>query len=246
MNTVSQKQSNTKKKVPQKRKSKDAALETAPLDKRPKRSTKKPVRYGKRISAINRNAFFEQFNSNDTQQSNEDDSTSNALDDSDASHNSNDDIDSSHSSIQLSNNSMLNVHNSSHDSEHILHESSNNSTADLPQLNDNLEAHSPQSNIGHSTFHSTVITKLDEILKRISYIEKDSCKTQARLSKLDRNFDRYLERLNGNGIDVMEAVSETDREIFGVPISSKIALDKFEKDLSSSDFKSKLVMFVVL
>lgn len=202
----------------------DTASTTALVDKRPKRMPKKPDRYGKRVSAINRNAFFEEFVSDDSQER----SNKNTPDDIIASLNS-----SLTDSVSISD-STQSVLNSSNDSEHILHKSG-----------DDLEQNSPQSSIGYNTFQSTVIAKLDEILKRISYLEKDSCKTQARLNKLERTFERYFERLNGGGVDVMEEVSEADRETFGVPVSSKIALDKFEMDLTSSDFKSKLVIFVV-
>lgn len=204
--------------------------------KRPRRATRKPDRLGKRVSTINRNEFFEQF-SNDASINSE-----NTVDNSHHSDDSTISSDSLHNKTTAddshqSNSSSLTrpVQSEQSDSERNLHEAS-----------DNLEQSSSQWSSDHGTknFETTVVRKLDEILKRISYIEKDNCKTQARLAKLERNFERYLERLNGNGIDVMEAVCDTDRERLGIPISSKIALDKFEVDLASSDFKSESVIFV--
>lgn len=231
-NTANRKQPNNSKNRNRKRKSED---DTTSLDIRPKRVAKRPDRYGKRVSAINRNVFFEQFNNDDSPKRDNENSPNNL----NGSHRSNS-LGSTSSTDSLTidsvsnNDSAQSVSNTSNDTDHILHESDNN-----------LEKNSPHSSIGYNAFQSAAITKLDEILKRISYIEKDNCKTQARLNKLERTFERYFERLNGGGIDVMEAVSEAYRATFGVPISSKMALDKFEMDLINSDYKSKLVILGV-
>ena len=235
-NTTDEKQT---KKINGKKRRLESIPDTASLNKRPKRVPKKPDRFGKRLSAVNRNEFFEQFSHNEIQLESEKTNTFEGSDDSSVSYQPN-------NSGNTSSNDGLNQINNFVSDDDSIQSTKNSSTVSVHERSDILEEKSSHSDIDRSDFQSIVISKLDEILKRIAYVEKDCCKTQVRLNKLERNFEQYFERINGGGIDVLEAVSEADRETFGVPISSKVALDKFEKNLTSPDFKSKLVIFIYI
>lgn len=206
--------------------------------KRAKRQQTKPDHLLKRLSAIHRDEFFEQFTHERNGERISDDSIGSQHSNSSSTSNSMPTNTQSVPNNESTSNdeSVLRIPNSS---DETLRDSNNGSR----QSNNAVDDASDSSSIKNN-FESAVLSKLDEILKRIEYLEKDSCKTQARLNKLERSLEQYFDRLNGDGIDAVETVSESDREKFGIPISSKTGLDKLEKDLSDLDHKAKLVIII--
>lgn len=90
----------------------------------------------------------------------------------------------------------------------------------------------------HPMQYETIISKLNEILNRISAIEKSEAKNEARL----RNIEKFMDRFN-NGLSDADAddVIRVDKSQLGIPVKTKASLDKLEKDLESDEKRKQVV-----
>lgn len=87
-----------------------------------------------------------------------------------------------------------------------------------------------------------ILSKLDEILKRISFIEKNTAKMEVRL----RNLEQIAQNgPNFVGIDVDGNTSDNDQDFIqrGLPVANQESLDKLEADLKSENFRRQMVIF---
>lgn len=220
------------------------------IAKRPKRTHTKPDRYGRRISASDRDAFFDQVSSNidsdDTNQENVQTSESiNLIESSDpGSSGSNSNSDEMVSIIDNSLTSPLETN----DMQIPLHER-NNEHAYLIEISD-VEAPSNETNDWHSQAegicsgnrHTTslesndhvILAKLEEIIKRISCIEKNSAKMEVRLRNIEQS-------LADNEVNKRESDGEAGFTQLGLPIKNRESLDKLEQDLNSEEFRKTVV-----
>lgn len=181
------------------RKRKMVQSTTTSANKRSKRTTKKPDRLGKRISAINRDSFFENI-LNGTYSGDEQGISNNADE------------------------------STEFDSRDASQQSENSQSID-----DGDELISVGSNEGPQIFEEAIISKLNEILIRISEIEKFQAKSDVRL----RSIEKIMGQLNG-----MEETDgeHIDRSQLGLPCKSKGEMDKLEKDLNENERKKTMVI----
>lgn len=198
---------------------------------RPTRQRKKPDRYGKRKSAADRDSFFGEMQI----------------------HNNSEDVESNSSHEDVITN-LLNAPCTPtsqiiiSESESIVNDSSQiiSSEPESPAFMPLAGSISPQitSNSNSNTrsslpfdFETVVIQKLDEILKRISALEKSSAKSDARL----RGLEKALDQFDCSSGSSSPELSHSERSKFGLPILSQMKLDKLENDLTDNSFKTKLV-----
>lgn len=161
--------------------------------KRSTRVQKKPERYGHRLSAIDRDAFFEQLSTTtESTCSNDNTPQMNQLVESCGDSN---DTESAYSSCSCSDNG------------------SSSSTVTEPSF----------------------LSKLNEILVRISAIEKNTAKTDVRVRNLETSIDRV-----DHSVTVPENLTLGLLEL-GLPLKFQQSLDKFESDLQSADFRHTTV-----
>lgn len=85
-----------------------------------------------------------------------------------------------------------------------------------------------------------VLAKLNEILERISLIEKNMAKMDVRLRRLGQTVDQ----IDGGGIEKEDAIG-LDFSQLGLPIKSLVSLNKLESDLQSEDFRQKMVIHLI-
>lgn len=241
-------------------------------NKRPARTRKKPERYGKRMSSLNRDSFFEKLSNNsESNKSNENVQKSNEhlRESNENVHESNENVHESNENVQKSNENVQ----KSDEIEHELHENLNESIESMHESDDSLyipeenarddgcetlsRIESPDSGLNPSptlhiesgsseagdrsdpktNFEKLVLLKLDEIIKRIAVLEKSSAKDEVRLKQIERAIDRVC-----GGVGVSGEMSHSERDEFGLPVSSESALDKLENDLTNIDFRKKMVI----
>lgn len=82
----------------------------------------------------------------------------------------------------------------------------------------------------------TVLSKLDEILIRISAIEKFEAKVEVRL----RNIEKFMDRFS-NGNSEADVGNIIEKSQLGLPVKTKVSLDELEKDLESQEKRQQCV-----
>lgn len=209
---------------------------TASTAKRSKRTHKKPDRYGKRLSASDRDAFFEQISSN----TDSDGTTDGLIKTPDTIHS----IDSGESSSDLeivdSGSSSRETVSSIANERTALHAMNHVHTTPIEEIN----GQTPIQRILRSDEYTSrpesndraILTKLDEILMRISCIEKNTAKIEVRLRNLEQNSTRV--DIVG---DERESDNESDAMQLELPVKNKESLDKLEANLNLQDFRRKMV-----
>lgn len=172
--------------------------------KRLKRIPKKPERYGMRRSASDRDTFFEQLSTDS------------------------DDTNHVRSSPAKTPSAINLIESSESFCETITSGSSSDETSNRPatplKMND---APTPE----RSGSHCEMLSKLDEILKRISAIEKNTAKIETRLKHMENTSIEVAETID-DGSDLID---------FGIPVNSKSSLDDLEKKLNSDEFRKNMV-----
>lgn len=209
--------------------------------KRSKRTHKKPDRYGKRLSASDRDAFFEQISSN----TDSDGTTDGLINTPDTIHS----IDSGESSSDLeivdSGSSSQETVSSIANERTALHAMNHVHTTPIEEIN----GHTPIQRIRLSDEYTSrpepesndraILTKLDAILMRISCIEKNTAKIEVRLRNLEQNSTRA--DIVG---DERESDNENDAMELELPVKNKESLDKLEANLNLQDFRRKMVILL--
>lgn len=209
--------------------------------KRPKRTNRKPDRFGARISASNRDEFFDQLSSNtDSDDSNNDRvqiwDTINLIESSDAS--SNGYISSSDELVAIGDNGRT-TPSEINNVQSQAPETNGGRTNTLEvgdvqtSVDETNDQHSPVEGICSCDKHKTppgsnehvIIAKLDEILKRISSIDKNTAKMEVRM----RNLEETVARAE---IDVGKRASDNEQDSIqlGLPIKNQESLNKLEED----------------
>lgn len=216
------------------------------ISKRPKRTHKKPDRYGARKSASDRDAFFDQISSNTDSDNTTDIPLPNSdiyLIESSESHSDGlsscaDDLDSIRDNGPTSPSGtivddMRTSPREISDAQIIHLLTPPHETNDVPSPVEGICSCDRQT-----TSHETnIIAKLDEILKRISCIEKNTAKIEVRLRNLEESIARV-------GIDIEKGTNDSERDFIqlGLPVKNQRDLDKLEEDLNSEDFRQKMVI----
>lgn len=214
--------------------------------KRPKRMKSKPIRYGTRISASDRDAFFERVSSN----TDSDDTTDGYVQTSDTI-NLIEHSESGSNASSLSSDEIVSIRDDTNSltapPESIGFQTPLDETSvELTSPLESDERHVPIEEICACGRHSTpsesndhvILAKLDEILKRISCIEKSTAKMEVRL--------RNLESVSRIDIDIGQraSYSEDDFIQLGLPVKNQGSLDKLEEDLNSEDFRRRMVIYL--
>lgn len=251
-----------------KRKSSSEGLQS----QRPKRAKNQTVRYGRRLSATNRDEFFEQFTSSNTESddTNYREYTSPVITDLIPV----DESSSSSSEAGVSKRAqqnpcplgqMLSVSNRGASFEHISSNTDSDDASILNQINDARKSISPNS-------HSHLINLDDEsstISDDVVSVRSDSVDSGSKnnvelklneivLSKLNEIIERisniekttakmeirlrYLEQLVGRTATDSAGRDEEDFAQLGLPIKSLQSLDKLESDLNLEAYRQKLVI----
>lgn len=222
MNFVRLRDTNSKKTT--KRKNTHDSTENAPKTKRTRIRTN---RYGNRLSGIDRDEFFTNIENSMPSIEN----LNELNDDSHATHTSENGSNSDYNCEDESPGSNTSTSSESRDC-------GRTDQSDLVSL---VPEQSPSSSISPSSinasnhsFQKVVLEKLDELLIRISSVEKNVAKAEIRLKDLE-NLQTTDCNINIGRIDFSELAQ------YGLPKKNKENLDEFEKRLKSKEFKSKMV-----
>lgn len=99
--------------------------------------------------------------------------------------------------------------------------------------------HDEFSSSNDISFQKSILAKLDEILVRVSCIEKNIAKNDIRLKEIETTC------LSNSNNDIIQVRRIDDRELnlFKLPVSSKESLNELEKKLGDKEFMLKMVMF---
>lgn len=216
------------------------------ISKRPKRAQNKPDRYGKRLSASNRDEFFQQIlsssDSDDTNNAQVPNNEINLVESSDSSGESV--LESCHNTsngrVNVEQNQRTPIHErcdvpvseSSSEFELISSGSSSDEMMNVEQhtRTSMLEIGSVLSELDEfngrqtsTTDDRTILSKLDEILARVSLIEKNTAKMEVRL----RNIEAIAESgVNLAGNIQNDHTSFEDLTQLGLPVENQASLDK--------------------
>lgn len=225
---VNERQKSARNKKSGKRKNTDDQNVTSPLSKRTRFRTN---RYGKRVSTVDRDEFFENIRSSEI---------------------------NNHDTNEVLNNANDMVNDGSTVNDDMMSDGTNGSTAVLeseyiPESgsadSDCSDRDSPVSEmsilsvssfrgttIKSPSFEKAVLAKLDEVLTRLAMLEKNSAKTIVHLKDLE-----VSKSLTECSVESPGRVDNSELEMFGLPINDKESLAELEEQLKSKHFKSKLV-----
>lgn len=234
MNFVRLRDTNSKKTT--KRKNTHDSTENAPKTKRTRIRTN---RYGNRLSGIDRDEFFTNIENSMPSIEN----LNELNDDSHATHTSENGSNSDYNCEDESPGSNTSTSSESRDCGRtdqsdlvsLVPEQSPITISTFESPMSPSSSISPSSiNASNHSFQKVVLEKLDELLIRISSVEKNVAKAEIRLKDLE-NLQTTDCNINIGRIDFSELAQ------YGLPKKNKENLDEFEKRLKSKEFKSKMV-----
>lgn len=193
------------------------------------RIQKRTSRYGSRLSAVNGDAFFEAL-------SNSVPETSNSI------------IQiTSESSSSNQTNESSNTNDLSSDTTPISAVPTAESTpsnSKSPTIVTNLSSSIHSISIAsRNTFEETVLHKLNEILVRLSELEKNTAKTDVRLRNVANELVAI--RQNPRAATKIGTVDPAELARRGLPISSLEALNSFEQNLKDEAFVNDIVSLIM-
>lgn len=181
---------------------------------KPKRQRKKTDRYGKRISTVNKDAFFDVIEN------------TNSVDIISIP------IDNNKTAQPISNTSLADVDD--------IHGNDNEPHPSLINYHDNHEIIFGKSD---ENFHQMVIEKLNFIVASISTMQKSIVRFDVRMRTIENKIEESEAIRNFEGENVMARSTDTAQSLkdMGFPIKTREALDAFNVQLEDLGFRESIV-----
>lgn len=105
-------------------------------------------------------------------------------------------------------------------------------SVDPPNSTDENSSHSD------TTFQEIVLNRLDELLFRVSQLEKYAAKNDSRLKSMCTNKP-------SKAISTLSTSDKDELKKLGLPIVSLIELEKFEESLEKPEFAERVVSYII-
>lgn len=102
----------------------------------------------------------------------------------------------------------------------------------------NVSNYHESSNSNDICFQKSILAKLDEILVRVSCIEKNIAKNDIRLKDIEATCVA-----NSNNTIEVQKIDDYELNRLELPVSSKESLNELEEKLKDKEFKLKMVTF---